>query len=213
MFKSLKDSFAKAVRALSFRVVKRPLDQAFSITNIKSGFSKCGIYPFSPDAVAKNKMIPSAVHRSSSDTCSDCAPESSASESAVSSSNIPSSLESPSNHITSGGNVSQEIVIATPSSVPSVAASVDVAATPPPVNTSRDASTTDSPSSGSRFSPVNPLVVAGLVPEDLSDILVTPSSDAAVAKKRTKRILGARHLTSDEYIEMLKNEEKKKKRR
>lgn len=34
------------------RVVKRPLDQAFSIPNIKSGFAKCGIYPFN---LAKNK--------------------------------------------------------------------------------------------------------------------------------------------------------------
>lgn len=72
VFKSLKDSFAKSVRALSFtkknlvvskrRVVKRPLDQAFCIFNIKSGFSKCGIYPFNPDAVAKNKMKPSSVY-------------------------------------------------------------------------------------------------------------------------------------------------------
>ena len=49
VFMSLKDSFAKAVRAHSFtrkniivsksefaHVVKHPLDQAFSITNIKS---------------------------------------------------------------------------------------------------------------------------------------------------------------------------------
>ena len=84
------------------RVVMRPLDQAFSITNIKSGFAKCGIHPFKPDAVAKNKMVPSAVHQttsSTSDTCSDCAPESSASESAMPSSVIPSSSESPSNQI------------------------------------------------------------------------------------------------------------------
>ena len=66
-------------------------------------------------------------------------------------------------------------------------------------------------SSVSSFSPVNLLVCACLVPEDLSDILVTPSSDAAVAKKRTKRIVGARHLTSNEYVEMLKSEERKKK--
>ena len=32
-----------------------------------------------------------------------------------------------------------------------------------------------------------------------------------MAKKRTKRIVGARHLTSDEYVEMLKSEERKKK--
>ena len=56
VFKSLKDSFAKSVRALSFtkknfvvtkrefaRVVKHPLDHAFSISNIKAGFAKCGI--------------------------------------------------------------------------------------------------------------------------------------------------------------------------
>ena len=45
----------------------------------------------------------------------------------------------------------------------------------------------------------------------MSDILVTPSSDAAVAKKRMKRIVGARHLASDEYVEMLKSEERKMK--
>ena len=56
VFKSLKDNFSKAVRALSFakknfvvskrdfaKVVKRPFEKAFSIPNIKAGFSKCGI--------------------------------------------------------------------------------------------------------------------------------------------------------------------------
>ena len=150
----MKDSFAKAVRALSFtrkffivlkrefaRVVKRPLDQAFSITNIKSGFAKCGIYPFKPDAVAKNKMVPSAVHRatsSTSDTCSECAPESSASESAMPSTVVPSSSESPSNQISSSRlNVSQENVSATSVSTPSVSTSVAVVATSPPVCNSR----------------------------------------------------------------------------
>ena len=55
-------------------VVKRPLDQAFCITNIKAGFAKCGIYPFKPDAIAKHKMIPSSVHgvgSSGSDTNTD----------------------------------------------------------------------------------------------------------------------------------------------
>ena len=64
----------------------------------------------------------------------------------------------------------------------------------------------------SSFSPVNPLVCAGLVPEDLSDILVTPSSDAAVAKKRMKHIVGARHLTSDEYVECSRVRKGKRKR-
>ena len=209
----MKDSFAKAVRALSFtrkifivskrefaRVVKRPLHQAFSITNIKSGFAKCGIYPFKPDAVAKNKMVPSAVHQgtsSTSDTCSDCAPEPSASESAMPSSVVPPSSESPSNQIScSRLNFSQENVSATSVSTPSVSTSAVVATSPPVCNSSVNVSPTitSQSSSASPFSP-NPLVPAGLVPEDLSDILITPASDTAVAKKRMKRIVGARHLT------------------
>ena len=224
----MKDSFAKAVRALSFtrivskrefaRVVKCPLDQAFSITNIKSGFAKCGIYPFELDAVAKNKMVPSAVHQATSstgDTCSDYAPESSASESAMPSSVLPSSSESPSNQISSSTlNVSQENVCATSVSTHSVSSSVAVVATSPPVcNSSVNVTPTitSQSSSASPFSPINPLVAAGLVPEELSDILITPASDAVVAKKRTKRIVGARHLTSDEYVQMIHNRERKKK--
>ena len=46
------------------------------------------------------------------------------------------------------------------------------------------------------LSPIaNPLVAVGLVPPDLADILATPSEDAAVLKKRTKHITGARELT------------------
>ena len=42
------------------------------------------------------------------------------------------------------------------------------------------------------------------------DILVTPSDDAAVTKKRSKRITGARDLTSKEYSDMLRNAQRKK---
>ncbi len=68
VFKSLKDRFSKAVRALSFtkknfvvtkrefsKVLKSPLDHAFSIPNIKNGFRKCGIYPLNPDAIPQTK--------------------------------------------------------------------------------------------------------------------------------------------------------------
>ena len=58
---------------------------------------------------------------------------------------------------------------------------------------------------------VNPLVSAGLVPPDLADILSTPSEDAAVSKKRTKQITGARALTANEYVEMLYEDDRKKK--
>ena len=65
--------------------------------------------------------------------------------------------------------------------------------------------------SSSRRSPImNPLVMAGLVPEDLSDILSTPPNDSAVTNKQTKRITGARNLTSEEYVEMLREDKRKK---
>ena len=59
------------------------------------------------------------------------------------------------------------------------------------------------------YSPVNPLVAAGLISEELSDILATP--DTVVEKKRTKRIRGCRDLTSEEYRQMLLDKEKGKK--
>ncbi len=56
----------------------------------------------------------------------------------------------------------------------------------------------------------NPLVSAGLISPDLMDILVIPSDDAAVTKKHSKRITGARDLTSKEYSDMLRNAQRKK---
>ena len=42
---------------------------AFSMTNIKHGFKKCGVFPFNRAAVDDAKMAPSEVYQnSSSDT-------------------------------------------------------------------------------------------------------------------------------------------------
>ena len=64
VFKSLKDNYSKTVRSLIFakpsfvvtkrefsKVIRVPFEHAFSITNLKAGFSKCGIDPFNPDAI------------------------------------------------------------------------------------------------------------------------------------------------------------------
>ena len=53
----------------------------------------------------------------------------------------------------------------------------------------------------------NPLVMAGLVPQHLSDIFLTPQSDAANQKSR--RITGAKVLTENEYFEFVKEKERK----
>ena len=205
--------------------MKRPLDQAFSITNVKAGFSKCGIYPFNPNAIATKKMTPSQVYQSigsTSDSLSDGVLESSVSESPRPPSVMPSSSESQSrspspDSITAGATaVIQETVSITTGSV-SLSSSASVmttsSASVPHVTRSSSspvASTTTSPSTVTCFSPVNPLVAAGLVPEDLSDILITPPVDAAVTKERTKHIVGARHLTADDYVQMVKDIENKK---
>ena len=44
--------------------MKRPLEQDFSIPNIKAGFSKSEIYSFNLDAIAKHKLIASYLHGS-----------------------------------------------------------------------------------------------------------------------------------------------------
>ena len=80
VFKSLKTNFSKAVHALSFakknfivskrefaKVVKAPFEKAFSISNIKAGFAKCGIYPYNPNTIDQSKLA-SSLNLSSSST-------------------------------------------------------------------------------------------------------------------------------------------------
>ena len=58
---------------------------------------------------------------------------------------------------------------------------------------------TPAPNSGQYRGVTNPLVAAGLVSPDLIDILAVPLEDAAVMKRKTKRITGARDLTAGDY--------------
>ena len=60
---------------------------------------------------------------------------------------------------------------------------------------------------------VNPLVVFGLISPDLADILVTPSGDATVTKKRTRHIVGARDLTAEDYVSMLREDKERRSRK
>ena len=75
VFKSLKNNFYKSVRAFCFvkrnftvskrefaAVVKEPFEKAFSMTTIKNGFAKTGIFPFNPNAIDKSKMKPSECY-------------------------------------------------------------------------------------------------------------------------------------------------------
>ena len=70
---------------------------------------------------------------------------------------------------------------------------------------------TPAPNSGQYRCVTNPLVAAGLVSPDLVDILAVPLEDAAVTKRKTKRITGARDLTASDYAEMLWEDKRRKK--
>ena len=48
--------------------MKTPFERAFSISNIKSGFAKCGIHPYDPRAIDESKLAPSLVHSSNLST-------------------------------------------------------------------------------------------------------------------------------------------------
>ena len=216
VFKSLKDHFSKSVRALAFskpnfvvskrdfaKVFKGPFERAFSITNVKAGFEKSGIFPFNPDAIAVAKTLPSALYspQSSGPSC----PQSSASNT--------------SNTSTEDSDSTFSAVSPSPTVSPwcSQSSQKDDSHTGPPDQVCPTATSTPQSSSlivnrpQSSYFIANPLVAAGLVPVNLADILAPPSEGAAASKKRAKRITGARELTANEYTARLKEEERKKK--
>ena len=238
VFKSLKDQYAKAVRSLSFskknfvvtkrefsKVVKSPFENAFSIPNIKAGFSKTGIYPLNHDAIAKSKMKPSLVHGSSLSMSPSMSSDSDSTAHPPSSSNpgtpISPLTSSPATPV-SAPTSSPATPVSAPTSTPATPLSPPTSS---PLSSTSNSSGADCPttpvSHPSLSSPqpvvstrplgiVNPLVAAGLISPDLMDILVAPSEDDAVSKKRTKRITGARDLTSEEYREILLADKRKK---
>ena len=38
-------------------IIKKPFEESLTIGNIKSGFKKCGIYPFNPNSIDKTQLI------------------------------------------------------------------------------------------------------------------------------------------------------------
>ena len=64
VFKALKAHFSRALRVCCFTkknfIVKEPLEFAFSMVNIKSGFSKCGVLE---NALSIEKMAPPTIYQ------------------------------------------------------------------------------------------------------------------------------------------------------
>lgn len=57
----------------------------------------------------------------------------------------------------------------------------------------------------------NPLVKAGLVPQHLADIFVTGHADETSEKRSSRRITGVRVLTANDYVEMMREKDRKAK--
>ena len=223
------------------RVVKSPFEKAFSILNIKAGFQKCGIYPFNPDVVPKSKMDPSNVHRSllspsatdlSDEMSTPNPPSSGPSAGPLSSSPGPSSSSpGPSSSPPGPSNSSPGLSSLSPgptSSIPRTSCTSDNAtgvldsdhAMSQAIFTLHRVDLQvsllfhylSSPPSATGTVASNPLVDCGLISPDLADILATPSMDAAVVQRHVKRIRGARDLTAEDYVEMLREDKRRRKR-
>ena len=226
VFKSLKSHFGKAVHALSFakkdfvvskrefaRVVKTPFEKAFSMSNIKAGFKKCGIHPFDPNAVDQSKILPSFSSSPSTDE--------SYTSAEVSSSLVAGADNNLNMSVLSTSEESQIPSVNPSPIVSSISSHADDGNSSPQVS-SRSLTSTPvaSGSAGSRSSSRNqcsttprcrpkidnPLVRVGLVPQDLADIFVTPQADER-DKRPSCRITGVRVLTSNEYVAMVRARE------
>ena len=222
VFKSLKSHFSKAVHALSFskrdfvvskrefaRVVKTPFEKAFSMTNIKAGFAKCGIHPFDPNSIDHSKILPSSTDESSSTT-------------EVSSDLAVGVESSPNTSVVSMTEESMASVNPSPI-VSSLSSAIDDGSpqVPSGLHTSTPVQSESACSQGSslnqhtttprgRPSIQNPLVRAGLIPQDLADIFLSPQTDER-EKRPSRRITGVRVLTSNDYVQMMKEKDQKEK--
>ena len=227
VFKSLKSHFSKAANALSFAkdfvvskrefacVVKTPFERAFSISNIKAGFAKCGIHLFDPDTIDQSKITQPLEGSSSSTDDSSGAASSSASfdtsfASPGSDSQIPSVNSSP--------NVSSLFSHVNGYSPPQVPSGSPLTSTPTTSTASVSLSQPLTPASShgqqastslSQPHVQNSLVRAGLLPERLADIL-SPQADNAT-EKRSRRITGVKVLMSNEYTEMMRVKDRREK--
>ena len=226
VFKSLKSHFSKALRAWCFtkrdfvvtkrdfaRVVKEPYESAFSIAYIKSGFAKCGIFPLNRRAIPQLKLLPSelnnpcsSVSRNVCNVATSPMPDENEASSelvdesmsniAVASSNVDRNIETPS---TDYSEIENQICSSPAlSSRPATISSNTVSFVSTPTSSN---STLASPLS-------NSLVMAGLVPQNLADILSTSGCED-VQRKPKRRVFKARVLTEQEFYETLKDKEAK----
>ena len=186
-------------------MVKNPFEKAFSMLNIKAGFAKCGIHPFNPNAIDQSKVLPSFSSSSSTDESSSTASgaDNSLNTSTLSMSEIPSVNPSPivSSHADDDGYSSPQVSSGCLTSTPVGSGSV---------GSQSSSQNQHNTTPHCRPQIENPLVRVGLIPQDLADIFLTPQADER-EKRSSRRITGVQVLTSNEYVEMVKEKDRKEK--
>ncbi|CAM4570275.1 unnamed protein product [Leuciscus chuanchicus] len=177
-------------------LLKAVYPTAVTAQNIKAGFRKAGIFPLSRGAVDTTQVVrvlPSVDARPSS------AP--------VTTSDTPSiTLVTPS--------ATPSFAPVTPSDTPSGAPATlthTYSDNTTDTQTSNTPSTTPTPfPTCKRGIPKNYLVAAGVIPESLANVLMSPALDRR-EKVRRRLPLPARVITSDEYVRLLEQKEAEEK--
>ncbi len=172
------------------------------MTNIKHGFKKCDIFPYNRGAIESSKLVPSEIYQGDVNTLP-------SGENSSVNIGLPASTDSVSlsscDH--SGGNERSTVPESDQECMDS-ASIVQDSSSQTDFTTPLFSSPSSSVAASARTTPVtNPLVSAGLVPENLADILAV--SDPQMQPKR--RIIKARVLTEDEFYDILKEKERKEK--
>ena len=220
VFKSLKAHFSRSLRAWCFtkknfvvtkrdfaRVVKEPFELSFSMSNIKSGFNRCGVFPLNRDAIQSSKMLPSEIYSENGKADKATSEISTISSSAhVGITSIPDSSQGSTSELPPNDEMPSSSV--SPRS--SGGATPSLFSTPNSANSSITSPITSSANSSITSPITNPLVAAGLVPSNLADILSTSNTDE-VQNRPKRRVFKARVLTEQEFYDTLVQKEQKEK--
>ena len=171
-------------------------EATMTMGNISAGFRKCGIYPFNKDAINKEKLMPT-----------DKVPDVIAGIHYLPSATLPVSATTP-----TAACIISEPATTSSATVTSVPSNQETT----PVSTP----TVDFEVSKNQYgmpptTPLNLLVLTGLIPAHLADIFITPTPEPI--KKNTRIIIKECVLTSDEWknkieAKHLDDEEKERKK-
>ncbi|KAJ8340702.1 hypothetical protein SKAU_G00353350 [Synaphobranchus kaupii] len=173
-------------------LLKHVYPTAVTAENVKAGFRKAGIFPLSREAVDTAQVVrilPSAEGTDATPATSSPTPSSTPT--------TPPAIATPSSTPT------------TASATPSSASTTSASASAPLTGTNMSATPAPCPTC-KRVTPKNYLVAAGILPESLANVFMSPALEKQ-DKVRRRLPLPARVITSDEYFNLVAQKEAEEK--